>query len=106
MFGLTASTPTDSASREDRPQHVRKIRGGPMRAEYIIFGAITAFVSAECVSLFPDFVRYIKIRSMLYRSFVLLGSKTSYLCLKQRYRRTRPRRIPRVTASVRLTAPS
>jgi hypothetical protein len=45
-------------------KHVRKTRGGPMRAEYIILGAIAAFAIAAGVSLFPDFVRYMKIRSM------------------------------------------
>jgi uncharacterized protein DUF6893 len=64
MFGLPASTYTDSASREDRPQHMRKIRGGPMRAEYVILGAIAVFAIAAGVSLFPDFIRYMKIRSM------------------------------------------
>jgi hypothetical protein len=35
-----------------------------MRAEYVILGAITAFAIAAGVSLFPDFIRYMKIRSM------------------------------------------
>jgi hypothetical protein len=64
MFDLPSCTYAHSASREDRPEHVRKIRGGAMRAEYVILGAIAAFAIAAGVSLFPDFIRYMKIRSM------------------------------------------
>jgi hypothetical protein len=35
-----------------------------MRAEYVILGVIAAFAIAAGVSLLPDFVRYMKIRSM------------------------------------------
>jgi hypothetical protein len=35
-----------------------------MRAEYVILGAIAVFAIAAGVSLFPDFIRYMKIRSM------------------------------------------
>ena len=35
-----------------------------MRAEYVVLGAIAAFAFAAGVSLFPDFIRYMKIRSM------------------------------------------
>jgi hypothetical protein len=35
-----------------------------MRGEYVVLGAIAAFVIAVGVSLLPDLVRYMKIRSM------------------------------------------
>ncbi len=35
-----------------------------MRAEYFVLGAIAALAIAAGVSLFPDSVRYMKIRSM------------------------------------------
>jgi hypothetical protein len=35
-----------------------------MRAEYVVLGAIAVFAIAAGVSLLPDFVRYMKIRSM------------------------------------------
>jgi hypothetical protein len=40
------------------------MQGGPMRAEYLVLGAIAVFAIAVGVSLLPDFVRYMKIRSM------------------------------------------
>jgi hypothetical protein len=35
-----------------------------MRAEYVVLGVIAVFAIAAGVSMFPDFVRYMKIRSM------------------------------------------
>ena len=35
-----------------------------MRAEYVIVGAIAVFAIAAGISMLPDFVRYMKIRSM------------------------------------------
>lgn len=35
-----------------------------MRGEYVVLGAIAAFAIVVGVSLLPDFVRYMKIRSM------------------------------------------
>jgi hypothetical protein len=40
------------------------MRGASMRAEYLVLGAIAVFAIAVGVSIFPDFVRYMKIRSM------------------------------------------
>jgi hypothetical protein len=35
-----------------------------MRGEYVVLGAIAVFAIAVGVSLLPDFVRYMRIRSM------------------------------------------
>ena len=35
-----------------------------MRAEYLLVGAIAVFAIAAGISLLPDFIRYMKIRSM------------------------------------------
>jgi len=40
------------------------MQGGSMRGEYIVLGAIAVFAIAVGVSLLPDLVRYMKIRSM------------------------------------------
>ncbi|MGH9744667.1 MAG: DUF6893 family small protein [Candidatus Acidiferrales bacterium] len=35
-----------------------------MRLEYLVLGALAVLVVAAGVSMFPDFIRYMKIRSM------------------------------------------
>ena len=44
--------------------NMKRMQGGSMRGEYIVLGAIAVFAIAVGVSLLPDFVRYMKIRSM------------------------------------------
>ena len=43
---------------------MRKMRGGSMRIEYLVIGAVAALVVVAGVSMLPDFIRYMKIRSM------------------------------------------
>ena len=43
---------------------MRKSRGGNMRLEYYVIGAVALVVIAAGISILPDFVRYMKIRSM------------------------------------------
>lgn len=43
---------------------MKRMQGGSMRGEYVVLGAIAAFAIAVGVSLLPDLVRYMKIRSM------------------------------------------
>jgi hypothetical protein len=35
-----------------------------MRVEYLVIGAVAVLAIAAGISIFPDFVRYMKIRSM------------------------------------------
>jgi hypothetical protein len=41
-----------------------KIRGENMRFEYFVLGAVALIVVVAGISALPDFVRYMKIRSM------------------------------------------
>jgi len=41
-----------------------RIRGEKMRFEYYVIGAVALLVVAAGISILPDFVRYMKIRSM------------------------------------------
>jgi hypothetical protein len=43
---------------------VKRIRGENMRFEYYIAGAVALVVIAAGITMLPDFIRYMKIRSM------------------------------------------
>jgi hypothetical protein len=47
-----------------RPNAAKSRRGEIMRVEYVVIGAVALLVIAAGVSMLPDFVRYMKIRSM------------------------------------------
>ena len=44
--------------------NMTKIRGENMRFEYFVLGAVALIVVVAGISALPDFVRYMKIRSM------------------------------------------
>ncbi len=52
------------AGRELRGIEMKRIRGGNMRLEYYVLGAVALIVVAAGVTMLPDFIRYMKIRSM------------------------------------------
>jgi hypothetical protein len=43
---------------------MKRIRGESMRFEYYVLGAVALIVVAAGVTMLPDFIRYMKIRSM------------------------------------------
>jgi hypothetical protein len=43
---------------------MKRIRGENMRLEYYVLGAVALIVVAAGVTMLPDFIRYMKIRSM------------------------------------------
>jgi bacteriorhodopsin len=43
---------------------MKTIRGEKMRFEYYVIGAVALLVVVAGVAMLPDFVRYMKIRSM------------------------------------------
>jgi len=50
--------------RPTQKENNKKIQGGDMRIEYVVLGVVAVLVVAGGIALFPDFVRYMKIRSM------------------------------------------
>jgi len=40
------------------------MRGGRMRVEYVIVGAVAVLAVVAGIAMIPDFIRYMKIRSM------------------------------------------
>jgi len=52
------------AGREMRGIEMKRIRGENMRLEYYVLGAVALIVVAAGVTMLPDFIRYMKIRSM------------------------------------------
>lgn len=40
------------------------MRGGHMRFEYVIVGAVAVLAVVAGIAMIPDFIRYMKIRSM------------------------------------------
>jgi hypothetical protein len=43
---------------------MKRVRGENMRFEYYVLGAVALIVVAAGVTMLPDFIRYVKIRSM------------------------------------------
>jgi hypothetical protein len=52
------------AGGEMRGIEMKRIRGENMRLEYYVLGAVALMVVAAGVTMLPDFIRYMKIRSM------------------------------------------
>jgi hypothetical protein len=63
-YVITSRTPATVSCETIRGIAMKRVRGENMRFEYYVLGAVALIVVAAGVTMLPDFIRYMKIRSM------------------------------------------